>query len=48
MIFYNFYNLHQNHPGEMERMDDSLYKSSREVLRMDKVTYTNSISKLEN
>lgn len=43
--FYNFYNLHQNHPGEMERMDDSLYKSSREVLRMDKVTYKNSISK---
>ena len=43
--FYNFYNLHQNHPGEMERMDDSLYKSSQEVFRMDKVTYVSNISK---
>jgi hypothetical protein len=42
--FYNFYNLHQNHPGEMERMDDSLFKSQQEVYRMDKVILGNNIA----
>lgn len=42
--FYNFYNLHQNHPGEMEGMDDSLFKSQQGVYRIDKVIYGNNIA----